>query len=156
MRRWLFGIVAALGLTAGGVLLASSESDAPALPDAPMAMMADDGAFEQAEKPRVLPVIPEIEEPPAADPLTKEQKRFNRVDKNRDDRISLAELVQPRRTRFANLDLDNDGTLRFEEWAISSIDKFEGADADGNGELTREEYATTAPKPRTPKPACNC
>ena len=156
MRRWLFGIVAALGLTAGGVLLASSENDAPALPDAPMAMMGDDAAFEQVEKARVLPVIPEIEAPPAADPLTKEQKRFNRVDKNKDDRISLAELVQPRRTRFANLDLDNDGTLRFEEWAISSIDKFEGADADGNGELTREEYATTAPKPRAPKPACNC
>ena len=32
----------------------------------------------------------------------------------------------------------------------------ETADADKNKGLSRSEYATTAPKPRAPKPACSC
>ncbi|MBW0145104.1 hypothetical protein [Sphingomicrobium clamense] len=152
MRRLVAGIAAGLFLTSAAVLLArdgEAEGEA-ALPEAAMADAAE------TQKVRELPVIPELGPPPKADPVSKEEKRFNRVDKDGDELITLSEIVQPRRKRFANLDLDGDGMLRFEEWAISTIDKFEGADADGNGTLTRAEYATTAPKPRKPKPKCSC
>ena len=71
-------------------------------------------------------------------------------------RITLAELVEPRRKAFAKLDLDQDGKLSFEEWAVKTIDKFKTADADKNGGLTRAEYATTAPKPKPKKAVCAC
>ena len=152
MRRLIAGIAAGLFVTSAAVLLArdgDAEGEA-ILPERPAAEVLE------ADAVRELPIIPEISEPPAADPISKEEKRFNRVDKDRNEVISLSEMVQPRRKRFASLDLDGDGTLRFEEWAIATIDKFEGADADGNGTLSRTEYATTAPKPRKPKPACSC
>ncbi len=92
---------------------------------------------------------------PEADPKSKEEKRFARADKDEDGRLSLAELVEPRRKAFAKLDLNQDGRLSFEEWAVRTIDKFEGADADKSKWLTPAEYATTAPKPKK-KPACSC
>ena len=79
-----------------------------------------------------------------------------RADKDEDGRVTLAELVEPRRKAFAKLDVNADGRLSFEEWAVRTIDKFEGADADDNAALTPAEYATTAPKPRSKKPACAC
>jgi Ca2+-binding EF-hand superfamily protein len=86
---------------------------------------------------------------------SREEKRFNRADKNKDGKILLDELLQPRRKPFAKLDRNGDGRLSFEEWAASTVEKFKGADADRNGQLTRAEYASTAPKPR-PKPRCGC
>ena len=93
------------------------------------------------------PTLAPIGQAPSADPKSKEEKRFARADKNEDGRISLAELVEPRRKAFAKLDLNQDGKLGFEEWAVKTIDKFEGADDDGNAALTPAEYAATAPKP---------
>lgn len=149
MRRLIAAIAAGLFVTSAAVLIArdSDEGTETVLPERPAT---------DAETPRELPVIPELAPPPAADPVSKEEKRFNRLDKDRDEAITLSEMVQPRRAAFAKLDLDGDGTLRFEEWAIKTIDKFEAADADASGQLTREEYATTAPKPRKAKPACSC
>ena len=97
-----------------------------------------------------------IPEAPEADPKSKEEKRFDRADKDDDGKIVLAELVEPRRKPFAKLDVNGDGRLSFEEWAVKTIDKFKGADADRNAALTRAEYATTAPKPKAKKPACDC
>ena len=97
-----------------------------------------------------------IPDAPSADPKNKEQKRFDRADKNKNGTITLAELVEPRRKPFAKLDLNRDGKLSFEEWAVKTIDKFKTADADQNGGLTRAEYATTAPKPKAKKPECAC
>ncbi|WP_265570712.1 hypothetical protein [Sphingomicrobium nitratireducens] len=151
MKRVVAGILAALLLTTSVVLFVQSRASASEAIDLPAMPTA-----EEESETRELPVIPEIAEPPEADPLSKEEKRFNRVDKDRDEAITLSELVHPRRKAFAKLDLDGDGSLRFEEWAIRTIEKFDGADADGNGLLTRAEYATTAPKPRKPKPACSC
>ena len=71
-----------------------------------------------------------IPEAPSADPKSKEEKRFARADKDDDGRITLAELVEPRRKAFAKLDLNRDGKLSFEEWAVKTIDKFDDADAD--------------------------
>jgi hypothetical protein len=145
MLRWIAGIAAALLFVVGAVLAFQGSSDGPALPSAPQPRLA-------VQLPGQLSPIAEA---PVADPKAKEAKRFDRSDKNEDGRISLAELVEPRRKAFAKLDANSDGRLSFEEWAAKSIGKFEGADVDGNKALTRTEFATTAPKPRK-KAACAC
>ncbi|MGI8705162.1 MAG: histidine kinase [Sphingomicrobium sp.] len=119
----------------------------------------------QAEQPERLPpppprsaapsMIAESPPPPEATPKTREQKRFDRADKNKDGKIELQELLQPRRKPFAKLDENGDGRLSFDEWAVRTIDKFHGADKDRSKILTRAEYATTAPKPRKKK-SCSC
>jgi hypothetical protein len=145
MTRWLAGIASFLLLITGAVLALSGRAQEPAMPTAPPARMAS--------APINLSPIPN---PPEADAKSKEQKRFARADHNEDGRISLAELVEPRRKAFAKLDLDQDGKLSFEEWAVRTIDKFAEADVDKSRALTAVEYAATAPKPRPKKPACAC
>ena len=145
MVRWIAGIAAVTLLIAGAVLALQSHAAAPDIPLAPEPRLA-------AASTR-LPPIPNA---PEADARNKEQKRFARADKNEDGRITLAELVEPRRAAFAKLDVDHDGRLSFEEWAVRTIDKFAEADADKSKALSPAEYATTAPKPRTAKPACAC
>ena len=146
MFRWLAGIAAVLLFISGSVLIFQSSGGDLALPAAPEPRLA-------AQLPGQLSPIGE---PPKADPKSKEAKRFDRSDKDEDGRITLAELVEPRRKAFAKLDSNADGKLSFEEWAVKSIDKFEGADADRNQALTRAEFATTAPKTRPKKPGCAC
>lgn len=92
---------------------------------------------------------------PEASPKSREEKRFDRADKNKDGRVVLAELLEPRRKPFAKLDTNGDGRLSFEEWAVTTIKKFNGADRDRSRILTRAEYATTAPKPPKRK-SCSC
>ena len=143
MARWLAGIAAVLLIITGGVLALRGRAEAPSLPPAPQPRLA-----------AAVPLSP-IPNAPEADPKSKEEKRFARADQNEDGRITLAELVEPRRKAFAKLDVNADGKLGFEEWAARTIGKFEGADGDGNKVLTPAEYATTAPKPRN-KPVCRC
>jgi hypothetical protein len=146
MVRWLAGIAAILLFIVAAVLALQGDSNEFGLPPAP--------------QPRLAVGLPgqlsPITEAPVADAKSKEVKRFDRSDKNEDGRITLAELVEPRRKAFAKLDTNSDGRLSFEEWAVKSIDKFEGADADRNQALNRAEFATTAPKPRPKKPDCAC
>ena len=146
MLRWLAGVAAILLFVVAAVLAFMADAEGPALPPAP--------------RPRLAVQLPgqlsPIGQAPSADPKAKEEKRFDRSDKNEDGRITLAELVEPRRKAFGKLDSNADGRLTFEEWAVKTIDKFEGADADGNKALTRAEFAATAPKPRPKKPACSC
>ena len=144
MTRWVAGIAAILLLVFGGILAFSSSAEEPSVPSAPRPRLA-----------AAVPLSP-IPNAPEADPKSKEQKRFARADKDEDGRITMAELVEPRRKAFAKLDVDADGRLSFEEWAVRTIDKFEGADADESKALTPAEYATTAPKPRPKKAACAC
>ena len=51
------------------------------------------------------------ERPPPADERTREQRRFDRADRDNDGRITLEELYQPRRRAFARLDTNGDGRL---------------------------------------------
>src|SRR3546814_7679532 len=82
-----------------------------------------------------------IAAPPPAAPEASEQKReerrFNRYDKDRDEAITREEYLASRRKAFAKLDVNGDGRLSFEEWAIRTTDKFAKADADGSKVLTR-------------------
>ena len=144
MARWLAGITAVFLIIAGGFLALSGRAEEPQLPPAPQPRLA-----------AAVPLSP-IPNAPEADPKSKEEKRFARADKDENGRITLAELVEPRRKAFAKLDVNSDGRLSFEEWAVRTIDKFEGADADQSKALTPAEYATTAPKPRKKKPNCAC
>lgn len=149
MARFLAGAAAAFLFLTGAFLLWQSHAERKSpLPDAPS---------ETASAPS-QPVmnLKQIPAAPSADPKTKEEKRFDRADKDKNGAVTLAELVEPRRKPFAKLDLNRDGKLSFEEWAVKTIDKFKTADANRNGGLTRVEYATTAPKPKPKKPACSC
>ena len=144
MARWLAGIAAVLLLITGTVLALRGGAEEAALPSAPQPRLA-----------AAVPLSP-LPNAPEANPKSKEEKRFARADKDENGRITLAELVEPRRKAFAKLDVNLDGKLSFEEWAVRTLDKFEGADADDNQALTPAEYATTAPKPKKKKPACVC
>ena len=146
MGRILAGIASFLLLLTGGLLLWRGSAQEPSLPSAPEPRFAA-----AAVTPRLAP----IGQAPSADPQSKEEKRFARADKDEDGRISLAELVEPRRKAFAKLDVNQDGKLAFEEWAVKTIGKYEEANDDKNGWLSAAEYAATAPK-RKPKPACSC
>jgi len=146
MARILAGVAAFFLLLTGGLLIWQGRAEEPTIPPAPNPRIA------AIPGPRTLTAIPAA---PEADAKSKEEKRFARADQDENGRISLAELVEPRRKAFAKLDVNQDGKLSFEEWAVRTIDKFEGADADNSKWLTPAEYATTAPKPRK-TPACSC
>jgi hypothetical protein len=146
MPRFFAGVASCFLLLTGAFLLWQGRAQQPTLATAPSPRLA------AAQMPMTLSPIPNA---PAADPKSKEEKRFARADKDENGRITLAELVEPRRKAYAKLDVNADGKLSFEEWAVRTIDKFEGADDDKSKWLTPAEYATTAPK-RKPKPSCSC
>jgi hypothetical protein len=145
MARFLAGALACFLLMTGAFLLwqgrAERASDLPPPPaaTAPPSFLASRPASKA----------------PEASPKSKEERRFSRADKNKDGKIVLAELLEPRRKPFGKLDKNGDGRLSFEEWAHTTIDEFGGADSDHNRVLTPAEYATTAPKPPK-KPRCSC
>lgn len=145
MVRFFAGVAACFLMMTGAFLIWKSQAEkADGLPPPPKL------AVNQSAQ---LAAIPQA---PVADPKSKEEKRFDRADKNEDGKITLAELVEPRRKPFAKLDVNQDGRLSFEEWAVKTIDKFKDADTDRSAALTRVEYATTAPKTKARKPACSC
>jgi hypothetical protein len=92
---------------------------------------------------------------PEADPVTREQRRFDRIDRNRDGRITANELLAPRAAAFRKLDVDGNNLLTFQEWAVRTLTRFRNADGNRDNALTREEFATTKPK-RSAQPACRC
>jgi hypothetical protein len=143
--RFLAGAFAAMLMMTGAFLIWQGQAqDGPELPPPPP---------EAATPPAMI-----VQEPlvaPEATPKSREEKRFDRADKNKDGKIILDELLQPRRKAYAKLDKNGDGKLSFEEWAHTTIGKFRGADSNRDNILTRAEYATTAPKPRK-KPKCKC
>jgi len=142
--RFLAGALACFLMMTGAFLFWQSRAqEGPKLPEAPPARAAPSLIAQQ-------PL-----EAPEAPAKSREEKRFDRADKNKDGRISRDELLQPRRKPFAKLDKNGDGRLSFEEWAVTTIDKFNGADKDRSGILTRAEFATTAPKPPKKK-SCAC
>ncbi len=151
MGRVLAGIACFLLLITGATLMWRGSAQGPDTPRAPAPRFAAAVTTSSA-----TPTLTPIGQAPSADPKSKEEKRFARSDKNDDGRISLAELVEPRRKAFAKLDSNQDGKLGFEEWAVKTIDKFEGADGDKNALLTAAEYAATAPKPKAAKARCGC
>lgn len=147
MWRYFVGAGAALVLGVAGLFLlrgsAASPVKLPAAPAAHVAAVAAEGA---------LP-----EEAPSANAKTREQKRFDRYDKDRNDAVTREEYLLSRRKAYAKLDVNHDGRLDFDEWAAKTTTRFAGADADKSGALSRTEFLATAPKPRAgAKPRCVC
>jgi EF hand len=93
--------------------------------------------------------------PPAAEEASREQKRFGRLDRDRDGRITRNEMLAPRAAAFRKLDKDGNNLLSFEEWAVRTSGKFSGADVNRDGALNAAEFARTKPKRRA-EPRCRC
>jgi hypothetical protein len=150
MLRFLAGVVSALLLVGAGFFMWRSQAEnEQVIPPAPEARPYKASFLKQS-----LPA--EMEEPPAADAKTKEEKRFARADKDDDGKIAREEMLSPRRKAFAKLDKNGNGSLSFEEWAVKTVEKFEGADADGSGWLSAAEFETTKAKPAKKKKKCAC
>jgi len=115
---------------------------------------------EEAEDPNALPTADVSDmagpAPPEASELTREQRRFFRYDRNRDQKITRNEMLSTRTNSFRNLDVDGNNLLTFEEWAVTTATRFDDMDGDGDDELTAAEFATSAPARRRPTPRCNC
>tara|TARA_R110002020_G_scaffold271217_1_gene486445 strand:+ start:419 stop:886 length:468 start_codon:yes stop_codon:yes gene_type:complete len=92
--------------------------------------------------------------PPKAYKASREELRFNRYDRNRDEIITRLEMMSSRTDAFRKLDRDGNNLLTFEEWAVATSDKFASADSDRNGQLTRTEFRSTRPKRSAPR--CKC
>lgn len=152
MNRTVLGGFAALLMVAAGMFWWQGRAavDPGKIPALSLAAPADDLSLPVADgkglKGAALPQATE---------QTKEQRRFDRLDRNRDGRITRTEMLAPRAAAFRKLDADGNNLLSFEEWAVATSNKFKGADRNGDGQLDRPEYATTKPKPRV-QPACKC
>ena len=94
--------------------------------------------------------------PPSADARTREQRRFDRADRDNNGNVTVEEMTYQRRRNFQRLDADRNGQLSFEEWAAATLRKFAEADSNNDRALNRAEFATTAPRPRRTASAARC
>ena len=140
MWRYIGGGAAILFLLATTVFLtrqmAASEV---ALPEPP-ALSASD------QSPLIAPV---------ADEATKEERRFNRYDRDKNGSVGRSEYLSSRQKAFARLDRNGDGRVSFDEYAVKASEKFGAADKNRSGGLDRQEFATTRVV-RKPKPKADC
>lgn len=90
--------------------------------------------------------------PPEAPKASREEVRFNHYDRNRDELVSLLEMMG---SRTKALDTDGNNLLTFEEWAAATGQRFAGADRNKDQLLTRKEFAQTRPK-LVAKLGCRC
>ncbi|NNM77932.1 histidine kinase [Sphingomonas sp. ID1715] len=141
MWRFLAGVASALLLCGAGLVWwTNGRSESPLLSAVAPPLARDSGG---ASDPGA---------PPAAEERTREEKRFDRYDKDRDQKITPEEYLLSRRKAYAKLDANGDGRLSFEEWAKKTTDKFAKADADGSKALSRTEFATTKVVRKTKAP----
>mgnify|MGYP000022194968 CR=1 FL=1 len=75
-----------------------------------------------------------------ADVTTREESRFNRLDRDRDNTISRTEILQPRVAAFKKLDADRNNLLSFEEWSVVTSNRFKGGDANGGEDVPGQPY----------------
>lgn len=148
MWRYLAGAAAGVLLVAAGMTLQAMRSPPAAVPLTAMPAVAPEAAA-APEGQTAGPPVPE------ALPATREQKRFDRYDKDRNGSITRDEYLMARHKAFAKLDVDGNGTLSFDEWAVKAEKKFALADKDKSGAMNAAEFATTAVKRKT-KPRPNC
>ena len=156
MKRYVAGAGSMMLLMIAGLFLwVGASGQEVVLPDAP----PPPEPVEVEGLPKPEDMAPALGPPPPTAPkahkTSREERRFNRYDRNRDEIITRLEMMSSRTKAFKKLDKDGNNLLTFEEWAVSTSDRFVGADGDGNGQLTRGEFRTTRPK-RSPQPRCKC
>ncbi|RZL83154.1 MAG: EF-hand domain-containing protein, partial [Sphingomonas sp.] len=103
MWRYLAGGTAVMAcIVAGFLFFGGKARPGPVLPPQPAAQVGG------APAPDPLP-----DSAPEATAKTREQKRFDRYDKDRDAKITREEYLVQRRKAYARLDVDGDGRLSF-------------------------------------------
>ena len=140
-------------LTAGLFLWIGAQGQDVPIPAAPPPEAVEAESLPEADL-DAQTVGPAPPTPPKAYKASREELRFNRYDRNRDETITRLEMMSSRTDAFRKLDKDKNNLLTFEEWAVATSDKFAGADRDDNGQLTRTEFRTTRPKRTAPR--CKC
>jgi len=140
MWRFLAGVGCALLLVGGGMLIWQGIAQPPR-----------SAVINTAPSPTAPEANP-LPEPPQATEATKEQRRFNRYDHDRNGVVSAEEYLAARHKAFIKLDANKDGKLSFDEWAVKAKTKFADADADHNVVLTPAEFATTRVVRKVAKP----
>ena len=129
---------------------AAQENPIPAAPP-PVALI--DALPEAAKGAPAFGAAPPI--PPEAPKASREEQRFNRYDRNRDEIVSRVEMMGSRTKAFKALDADDNNLLSFEEWAAATSERFAKADGNRDKLLNRKEFTATRPK-ATVKPSCRC
>jgi len=154
MQRILVGGVAALLLVVSGLWFWQTQANQPSLIPAAPPPEAISDALPQAG-PNAPAFGPAPPTPPEAPKASREEMRFNRYDRNRDELTSRLEMMGSRTKAFKALDRDGNNLLTFEEWAAATGERFAGADRNKDQLLTRKEFAQTRPK-QAEKPGCRC
>lgn len=154
MRRFLAGAGGALLLVSTGLWFWQGQAaQENAIPAAPPPAALDDALPEAGKNAPAFGTAPPI--PPEAPKASREEQRFNRYDRNRDEIISRVEMMGSRTKAFKALDTDGNNLLSFEEWAAATGERFAKADGNRDKLLTRKEFAATRPKVAA-KPGCRC
>lgn len=73
------------------------------------------------------------------DVVQRQQRRFERLDKNKDGFIAPDEYPKRRPERVATLDGDKDGKVSRSELVEGSLKRFDSIDANKDGQITPEE-----------------
>jgi Ca2+-binding EF-hand superfamily protein len=154
MWRYLAGGASALVMVGAGFFLVRIM----ATPDAPIGQTetrVEQSSDVEDKLAAPMTFAERIAPAPKASEKTKEEKRFNRFDKDKNGGVSRDEYLQSRRKAYAKLDVNGDGKLSFEEYATKTIVKFVKADGDRTGALNRSEFSTTRViRKSKPKPYC--
>jgi hypothetical protein len=154
MQRILIGGLGTLMLAGAGLWFWQiSANQANLIPAAPPPLAISDALPVAGSDAPVRGEAPPT--PPEAPKASREEVRFNRYDRNRDELVSRIEMMGSRTKAFKALDKDGNNLLTFEEWAAATGQRFAGADANKDQVLTRKEFANTRPK-AVQKPACRC
>jgi hypothetical protein len=154
MQRVFIGGVAALLMAGGGFLVWQTMANQPSLIPAPPppASISDKLPIAGPDAPAFGLAPPS---PPEAPKASREEMRFNRYDRNKDELVSRVEMMGSRTKAFKALDSDGNNLLTFEEWAAATGQRFASADGNKDLLLTRKEFARTRPK-AVPRPGCRC
>ncbi|MHB9878743.1 histidine kinase [Pacificimonas sp. ICDLI1SI03] len=99
---------------------------------------------------------PMVSPPPApkADPALREQRRFNRNDRDKDGVVAKEEYLHSRQRSFDKMDENGDGHIDFTEYSVKQRERFDNSDCDSSRTLTPAEFASTATRKDAPEPDC--
>jgi hypothetical protein len=160
MNRIIIGGVLALASVTGGLIFwqgwAAREVTIPAPPPPQLEedeVLEAEGLPEAGKNAPRYGAAPPL--PPEAAKASREEARFNRYDRNRDNIITRVEMMSSRTKAFKKLDKDGNNLLSFEEWGEATSERFAKADGNRDKQLTRPEFAATKPK-ASKKASCKC